>query len=121
MIGLINQIGPAGWPLVLIALFTVILFVKNAIALFGHSAGKSVTLGSLSFLGNLGLSLGAFSTLLGIHQGLQIFSMLSPDQVASGLSRALPALLFGLLIHMLASVFRFVLRLGLNKRAAGAA
>ncbi len=115
MLSFINQIGPFGWLLTLIAVITVVLFIKFAVALFGPAAKTKVDIGLLTFFGALGLSVGAFSTLLGLYQGLQIFSQLSSTQIAAGFSQALLALLFGLFIFILASVLWLVLRLRLRK------
>ena len=117
--GLINQIGMFGWPLVLITVATVGVFVKHAVVLFGNGAQANTEISCVKFFGLLGLSLGIFSTVLGIYQGMQIFSMISSDQAATGFSRALLALLFGLFIFILASIFDFILRVRLQKLQSG--
>ncbi len=113
--GVINQIGPLGWPLALLALIILAMFVKDAIALYGKGSTKGVDLAGISILGGMGLGLGAFSTLLGVYQGLQIYSHLSSEQVAAGFSQALLALLLGLFIYIVASALRYILHLRFKK------
>ena len=115
MLGIFNQIGPAGLPLAVLALLTLVAFTKNAMALFGNSPALGADIGGIKTLGSLALAVGTFSSLLGIYQGLQIFSMLTTDQVASGLSMALPAILFGLFVFILSRILWFVLSVRLCK------
>ncbi len=115
MFGFVNQTGPLGLALALIALLTIGKFIKHAMNLFGHSPAVNADISGIKTLGSLALALGTFSTLLGLYQGLQIFSMLTSEQVASGLALALPAVLLGLVIFILSQVLWFVLSVRICK------
>lgn len=109
MFGFLNQVGPLAIPMAIIALLTVVKFIKLASSLFGASPAADTDISGIKTLGNLALALGAFSTLLGVYQGLQIFHMLTTEQIASGLSMALPAILLGLVIYIISLILWFVL------------
>ncbi len=115
MFGFLTQIGPLGTPLALVALLTVGKFIKHAIDLFGSSPAADTDISGIKTLGALALAIGTFSTLLGLYQGLQIFSMLTADQVASGLAAALPAVLAGLLVFIIAQILWFILSVRICK------
>ena len=115
MFGFVTQAGPLGIPLAIIALLVVAKFVKSAANLFGSSPAAGTDISGIKTLGSLALALGAFSTLLGLYQGLQIFSMLSTEQVASGLALALPSVLLGLVVYIISLVLWFVLSVRICK------
>ena len=120
MISFINQMGPFGWVLVLIALSNVVLAGKYAARLFAGSANTNVDLNGLVYLAGIGLAVSVLGHLLGVYQGLQIFAQLSTAQAAAGFGQSLQVLLLGWLIFLLTFVVWFVLRLRLRKLQSAA-
>lgn len=111
----INQMGPFGWVLVLIALGIVVLAGKYAVRLFGSGTSAGVDLNGIVYLAGIGLTVSIVGHLLGVYQGLQIFAQLSTAQAAAGFGQSLQVLLLGWLIFLLTVVVWFVLRLRLRK------
>ncbi len=114
MFNLINQAGILGWPIVLIALVNIALTVNYSMKLYGSEKEINVDLNKIVILGVFALSLGIFTHLLGLYQGLQVYSYLSADQVAGGYATSLVALMLGLGIFIVSGILWFVLRCKLN-------
>ncbi|HKI77097.1 MAG TPA: hypothetical protein VKA26_00995 [Ignavibacteriaceae bacterium] len=114
MFDLIIQSGILGWPMALIALGNIFLTVKYSIKLFGSEKQTKVDLNKIIILGVLALSLGIFSHVLGLYQGLQVYSYLSADQVAGGYAASLVALMLGMGIFVISAILWFLLRSKLN-------
>ncbi len=115
MLNPINQMGPLGWIFVILAVAIVFKAIKSAVKLFGKGSDTKVDLNGMIYLAIVGLAVGVFSCLLGIFQGLQIFSQLSSAQVAAGFAQSLLAPLVALFIFILTTVFWLLLRWKMRK------
>ena len=109
--------GAFMWPLLLLAIVILVLFVKKAIELFikrdARQANLENGINAIIFWGAISVVLGIFAHFLGVYHAMQAIAKandISPAIVSIGYAMSLNTILFSLFIFMFAAIFWFVLR-----------
>jgi hypothetical protein len=106
-----TSLGTWGPVLVLLAVSNAFLVIRYAASLFRQEPDASTDIDRIMILAALALAIGAFSHYSGLSSGLKMFGQFGPEMFAAGYAMSLDAMLFGIAVFCVSTVFWFALRI----------